>query len=118
MLLAPNKSRVTNGTATLEGVDGRTACARRIRDIYTQILNDLGGAERASEAELQLCKRAAGLAVTCEQIEAAMVRGETINCEDYVRLTNASNRTLSTLGLKRRIAKAYSKSQAITVTRR
>lgn len=97
-----NRSRVSNGTVILEGIDGRSAMARRFRDIFAEVLSDLGGADNVSEGERQLAKRAAGLSVGCEQIEAAMARSETVDTEDYVRLVNASNRTFSTLGLRRR----------------
>ena len=37
-----------------------------------------------------------------EEIEAALIRGEQVNSEEWVRIVNAENRTLVNLGLKRR----------------
>lgn len=97
------RSRVTNGSAVLDGVDGRSAPARRFRDLYGAIMSDLGGNAATSEGERQLAKRAAGLSVACELLEAALIRGEDLDAENYVRLINGLVRTLSTIGLKRRV---------------
>lgn len=97
------RSRVTNDTRVLAGVDGRSATARRYRDVMEAIISDLGGEDMISEGQRQLARRAAALSVQCEQIEAAMAIGGTLDANDYVRLVNALNRTLSTIGLKRRM---------------
>jgi len=94
----PNLSRLTNGDALLHGIDGRSAVARRFRDVFAQIVIDLGGAEFVSEGQRQLAKRAAGLTVRCEWFEAAMARNEEVSDSDYVRLTNATARIFSALG--------------------
>src|SRR5262245_55027813 len=51
------RSRVTNGQEWLPNVDQRTAVARRYRDLIAQIASDQGGADRMSEARLQLVRR-------------------------------------------------------------
>ena len=55
-----------------------------------------------SEGERQLARRAAGLSVACEQLEAALIRGEDLDAENYVRLINGLVRTLTSIGLRRR----------------
>ncbi len=52
-----------------------------------------------SEARRQLIRRAATLAIQCEQAEAAMSKGEAFAIESYVTATNALRRVLDTLGL-------------------
>ena len=95
------RSRVTNGSALfLQGVDGRSATARRFRDVYLQVLSDLG-TEATSEAQRQIARRCAALAVRAELMEAALARGDDFELDDYLALTNATVRAHNALGLKR-----------------
>jgi hypothetical protein len=102
----PNKGRsaVTNGSRLfLDGdIDGRSPAARRFRDLFHAVIADLGGMGNTSEGERQLARRAAALSVQCELAEATMAKGAAIDTEDYVRLVNGLNRTLGSIGLKRR----------------
>ena len=86
----------------MEGVDGRSVIARRFRDLVAAIVEDLGGAEAITEGELQLVRRAASLCVQCELLEAEAARGADLEVDSYVKLVNALNRTLGSIGLKRR----------------
>jgi hypothetical protein len=43
-------SRISNGGDILPDVDGRSAVARRYRDIAAQIITDIGGASQCGEA--------------------------------------------------------------------
>jgi hypothetical protein len=95
-------SKVTNGSALfLPGVDGRSALARRTRDIFDAICRDLGGHDVLSEAQTQLVRRATWLSIECEQMEAAGVQGERIDLELFGKMTDRLGRTLQRLGLKR-----------------
>ena len=97
------RSRVSNGTSLFMGsLDGRSVAARRLRDLLDDYLADLGGPENTSAMEQDLARAAAGLAVRREQIEAALVRGEEVSSEEWVRIVNSENRTLGNLGIKRR----------------
>src|SRR5438270_13763209 len=69
------RSRMTNGTALLPDVDGRSAIARRFKDITSGILADQGGAALCSETRKQLIRRFAAAAVIAGQPEAALGRG-------------------------------------------
>ena len=64
------RSRLTNGTALLPDIDGRSAIARRFKDIAHGILADQGGADQCSECRLQLVRRFAAVAVLAEQMES------------------------------------------------
>ena len=64
-----NRSRVTNGTELLPGLDGRSLLARRFRDLIAQHTMDLGGESNVSQAQLSLIRRAAALTVELERWE-------------------------------------------------
>src|SRR5215831_4189540 len=69
---ASARSRVSNGVDILPDVDGRSAVARRYRDIAAQIIADMGGAAQCAEARIQLIRRFAAAAVLAEQMEARL----------------------------------------------
>ena len=83
--------------------DGRTAVARRFRDIYEQIVADLGGAEALSEGQRQLARRAGMLASICEGMEALAVQNlDDFDCDKFGVLVDRLGRLHSRLGLERR----------------
>jgi hypothetical protein len=51
-----NRSRTANGKL-LPATDGRSLAARRFRDLYEDITDDLGGADHLSEGQRQLASR-------------------------------------------------------------
>src|SRR5271166_4788493 len=98
------RSRVSNGAKLLPASDGRSMTARRFRDLFEFICNDLGGADRLSEGERQLVRRAAALSAELERQEASWARGEAeFDIAAYSTLTNAVRRVFETLGLQRRV---------------
>jgi hypothetical protein len=65
------RSRVTNGSALHVVTAGDNAWNRRFRDLVGSIVSDLGGdPDQLSEGQRQLCRRAAGLSLECEKLEA------------------------------------------------
>jgi hypothetical protein len=104
--LAPHKptarSRVSNGSDLLPDVDGRSAIARRYRDIVSAILVDQGGADQCSEARKQLIRRFAAASVLAEQMEAALARGEPIEIAEHALLTSTLVRIAQRIGIDRR----------------
>jgi hypothetical protein len=96
------RSRITNGTSIhLVAVDGRSAAARRFRDVLAEIISDLGGPGHLSEGQRQIARRCAMLCVTCEQIEAQGIAGEAIDIDAYGALADRIGRAFQRLGLKR-----------------
>ena len=95
-------SRVTNGSSTLPGVDGRSAVARRYHDICTAIAADQGGVDRMSEARLQLVRRFAAAAVLAEMLEARLARGEPIDVGEHAHLSSTLCRLVQRIGINRR----------------
>lgn len=91
------RSRVSNGNALLDGIDGRSASARRYRDLAMAFADEMGGASNLSESEQALVKQAAALTVRSEELQAALIRGERVNEVEITRLSNAVTRTLAAL---------------------
>jgi len=99
------RSKVTNGrTLFADGGDMRTPWARRLRDILSLHLSDLGGDDAVSEAERSIARRAAVLTVELERLEAQFAVSEATpeSLDLYQRTANSLRRLLESLGLKRR----------------
>ena len=99
---ASARSRVSNGGHILPDVDGRSAVARRYRDIAAQIIADMGGASQCAEARLQLIRRFAAAAVLAEQMEARLANGHSINITDHALLSSTLVRLAQRIGIDRR----------------
>ncbi len=100
------RSRMSNGTAVLAGVDGRSTWARRLRDLITLHTNDLGGPENVSAAEASIIRRAATLTVELERLEARFAsdgEADPTALDQYQRTANSLRRLLEAVGLKRRV---------------
>ena len=95
-----NRSRIGNMNAVLPDVDGRSAAMRRYKEILAQLVCDVGG--DPSEAQFTIARRAATLAVWCEQRESDMANGLPIDIGEFTTATNALRRLLVDLGLERR----------------
>jgi hypothetical protein len=89
------RSAVSNASTMLPGVDGRSALARRFRDLAENLAADIGG--ELTEAERLTVRSAAALAVHAEELQARIIRGESVNPDDVIRSANASARLLSVL---------------------
>ena len=106
------RSRIANGSATfLPGTDGRSALARRWRDIASQLTADIGG--DPSEAQSLIARRAATLGVWCEQCEAGLAGGGELDIIAFTTATNALRRLLADLGLERRARDVTSLGQIL-----
>ena len=101
------RSRVSNGSEILAGVDGRSVWARRFRDLLAAHVEDLGGPDMVSEAERSLLRRASALEVELERLEARFAAAgdggpDVADLDLYQRTTNTLRRLLDTVGLERR----------------
>jgi hypothetical protein len=99
------RSRVTNGTALLPGVDGRSAWMRRCKDIIAAHVSDLGGEDNISAAERSIVRRASVMTVELERLEAKFAAAGEASERDldlYIRASGHLRRLLETIGLKRR----------------
>src|SRR5262249_8872182 len=97
-----SRSRVSNGKALFVEADGRGPWGRRFRDVLAEIVSDLGGADRLSEGQRQLARRAATISIACVKLEGEAAAGAVIDLELYGRLTDRLGRAFQRLGLERR----------------
>jgi hypothetical protein len=104
------RSAVSNGTKPLDGADGRSKQARRLRDLIHDFSEELGGGD-LSPVEAMLVRNAAMSAVKSEEQQAKMAAGEDVTDEDAVRVGNMCSRAardLAAAKAKRSGAKPFS----------
>jgi hypothetical protein len=99
------RSKVTNGTRLLVGTDGRSAWARRFRDLYAAFISDAGGDDAVSEGERAILRRAATLTTELERIESVFAANGQADAGDldlYGKTSAVLSRLLEKVGLQRR----------------
>jgi hypothetical protein len=98
----PQKSRITNGSALLPGVDGRSPWIRRLKDC---LASHLGDKPDATAAEQAIIRRAAVLIVELERLEqqfALAGEADPFTLDLYGRVAGNMRRLLESVGLERR----------------
>ena len=85
------RSAVTNNLFRIAGVDGRSAAARRWRDIAVAAIEQFGAHNPEALREL------VGLRFTRERVQSDLVAGNTRAAEDIVRLGRLIYRLETTL---------------------
>jgi hypothetical protein len=96
------KSQITNGSALLPGVDGRSPWVRRCKDVIASHLSDTPD---ASAAERSIIRRASVLTVELERMERQFALAGEADADDldaYQRCANSLRRLLEAVGLQRR----------------
>lgn len=111
------RAKVTNGTQLLAGVDGRSATARRFRDLIAELTPEAGGGEGLSAAECSSIRQAAAMMLRAEQLQAGIVRGEAVDADTLIRLSSEARRILASVRKRVRPA-AAPPSPAEYLTRR
>ena len=91
------RARVTNVARLLVGVDGRSAEARRFRDLILSFTEALGG--ELTETQRVAVRRAAELTVIAEQQRTRALRGEPVDPLALVRLEGMTARAVRALGI-------------------
>ena len=96
------RSRLTNGSTVLPGVDGRGAWIRRCKDVISAHLQDIGP-DTASAAERSLIRRVAVMTTELERIEIRFATNTATNddLDLYQRTAGNLRRLLEAVGLKR-----------------
>lgn len=89
----------TQGTI-LQGVDMRTHGGRRFKELCADLVHHLESDPTAPQ--LAIIRRAAALAVWCEQAETEQAQGGDLDVASYTTATNALRRLLVDLGLERK----------------
>ena len=99
------KSRITNGSTLLPGVDQRSAWVRRCKDVIAAHISDLGGIDNCSAAERSIVRRASVMTVELERLEAKFAKAgeaDANELDQYARVSANLRRLLEAVGLKRR----------------
>jgi len=99
------RSRITNGSTLLPGVDGRSAWVRRCKDVIASHISDLGGIDNCSAAEYSIVRRASTLTVELERLEvkfATAGEADANELDQYARVAANLRRLLEAVGLQRR----------------
>ena len=99
------RSRITNGSTFLPGVDNRSTWVRRARDVQAQLVQDRGGVGVVSSAETLIMRRAAILEAELERFEgifAAAGEADAAQLNLYQTCANTQRRLLEAIGLERR----------------
>ncbi len=84
---------LTNGTAFLPGIDGRTKKARRYRELVAGFSLEIAPDGELSVIETILARRAASITMEAEELHPAILRGNA-NINRVVRNANSFLRTL------------------------
>lgn len=95
------RSRLSNHRDLLPSLDGRSAAARRFRDLVNAFCSDAGGADACSEVKLGLIRRLASVTVQSELLEAKMVGGQAVDVATLCALASTVVRLSQRLGLNR-----------------
>jgi hypothetical protein len=98
------RSRVTNGSLFIEGVDQRSTWVRRAKDVAALLVSDHGGAGMVSEAEKLIIRRAAVIEVELNRMEKRFAQAGEAPAADldaYQRAAGNQRRLLESVGLKR-----------------
>ncbi len=97
-----SRSAVSNRSRVLPGVDGRSSQGRRYVDLVMAYSDELGGEAALTEPQKAMVRHAAALTIEAERIQSAIVRGEPVDTEQLVRISNVLSRALRGLGIKSR----------------
>jgi hypothetical protein len=94
-----HRSRVTNGSEILPGIDGRSGQARRYRDILSALREHMGGNPTITQ-EIA-ARRLATLAAWAEEQEATALLGdEKLDIQAFTTAVNSMRRLVIDLGLQ------------------
>jgi hypothetical protein len=95
------QSKVSNRRKLLLGIDGRSAVARRFRDIVVDLVHECGGEESLSTAELGLIRQAAAMTLQAEVLETRIVLGNPVSADELVRLSSEARRVINSLNKRK-----------------
>jgi hypothetical protein len=96
------RSAITSGRKLFVAGDPNSAWSRRYYDLCVGHINDLGGKDLLSEAQLSLIRRASAIECELERLDAALSMGKAVDLDSYGRATSHLRRLFEVLGLRRR----------------
>jgi hypothetical protein len=89
------RARISNHRDLLPDLDGRSAGARRYRDLVSAYAADMGGLDVISEIKIGLMRRLAAASVLAEQLEAQAMSGAPIDISVFCNLASTAVRLSS-----------------------
>ena|SRR5690348_13188463 len=111
------RSAITNGSSLIHDIDHRSAEMRRLRDLVSAHVSDLGGDDAVSHSERILINRASMLTLQLEMLERVFADNDFVatprEIDRYQRVCNTLRRTLEALGLQRRAKDVTSPPQTL-----
>jgi hypothetical protein len=93
-------------------LDRRTKAARRYAELIRKFTAEYGGDAMLTEASKAMIAQLAGAVIQSEAMQAAIVRGESVDSEQLVRVANLVSRTMRELGLGKVKAEAPQRTLA------
>jgi hypothetical protein len=87
---------------TAEALDGRTRARRLYNQLISGIEADLGGRDQLSTIELALVQAFAGVSIHTANLNAHLLRGDSIDLTEHAAAVGAMVRIATRLGLQRR----------------
>jgi hypothetical protein len=81
--------------------DSNSAWNRRYHDLVVRHVEDLGGYDLMSEAQLSMIRRAAAIECELERLDGLLSNGIEINLDMYSRCAGHLRRMFETLGIER-----------------
>lgn len=79
--------------------DGRSRAAKRYRELIDEFVIELGGHQVMTEARLAMVRQLACVVIQAEGMQASVLRGETVDAEQLVRVANLQTRLMRDLGV-------------------
>lgn len=102
------RSRLSNNPRKLPGVDGRTASARRYRDLVHEVLAEFG-----EDAPTTKVRELATLRMTLETTQGSALAGDPSAANDLIRLSNAVCRLERALRARRKPSRRLSLAEQL-----
>lgn len=93
-----SRTKRGNDEYFINNVDGRTAIARRMKEVAASLVENLGCSP--TEGQIAVVWRATTLIVWCEDQESNFARGNGFNLRDYNTAANTLRRLLGDLGIE------------------
>jgi hypothetical protein len=99
--LPSTRARLTNHKELLPDLDGRSAGAKRFRDLVRAYVADQGGLSNCSEVKVGLARRLAAITVLTENLEVKVVKGEEVDIGEICNLASTVVRLSQRIGINR-----------------
>lgn len=97
---ATSRSAISNGSRLLDGIDGRSAVARRFRDLCRAYEEEISGGAPLTEVDRSTARQVAALTVRSEQLQCDILNGKDVNPDQLTRISGSIKRLLGTVKSK------------------